>query len=196
MTPVSPTPPATSRTGGRDDRDGRADRDEYAERGERGRQGTADGFTATEQHRSTDQHRSTERRGTEHRPTERRDTAREETGTGTSTLIPHDETDQLTSRMRHAVAGFVDRPRDAVEEADQVLEELAARFTEAVNARRRTLRGSWHADGATAGDNGRTDRGNGRTDGADTATPASADTEQLRLALRDYRALTERLLHV
>ncbi|MFF9058015.1 hypothetical protein ACF09K_04795 [Streptomyces sp. NPDC014882] len=109
-------------------------------------------------------------------------------GTGTAhgadgtSLLPHDECDRLSERMRHAVAGFVERPRDAVEEADQVLEELAARFTDAVNGRRRTLRGSWQL--AEDGEGGK---------GAVAGTP---DTEQLRLALRDYRELTDRLLHL
>ncbi|MEV6619067.1 hypothetical protein AB0N31_35490 [Streptomyces sp. NPDC051051] len=94
-------------------------------------------------------------------------------------LLPHDECDKLSERMRHAVAGFVDRPRDAVEEADHVLEELAARFTDAVNSRRRTLRGSWQL-----------------ADGRKGAPAETADTEQLRLALRDYRELTDRLLHL
>ncbi|MFF8189972.1 hypothetical protein ACF05L_03610 [Streptomyces bobili] len=94
-------------------------------------------------------------------------------------LLPHDECDKLSSRMQHAVAGFVDRPRDAVEEADQVLEDLAARFTDAVNSRRRTLRGSWQV-----------------TDDKKGNTATAADTEQLRLALRDYRELTDRLLHI
>ena len=88
-------------------------------------------------------------------------------------LLPHDDTDTFEARLRHAVAGFVDAPNDSVQEADHVLEELAARFTDAVTERRRTLRGSWRTDGAEA-----------------------ADTERLRLALRDYRELAERLLHV
>ncbi|MFJ8104988.1 hypothetical protein [Streptomyces sp. NPDC096132] len=95
-----------------------------------------------------------------------------------SPLLPRDECDDLASRMQHAVGGFVDGPRDAVTEADHVLEELAERFTDAVNQRRRTLRGSWQA----------TESGKPGS--------ATADTEQLRLALRDYRELTERLLHV
>ncbi|MFE9623410.1 hypothetical protein [Streptomyces sp. NPDC006527] len=95
-----------------------------------------------------------------------------------SPLLPHEECDKLTARIQHAVAEFVERPRDAVEEADHVLEELTTRFTDAVNSRRRTLRGSWQL----------TD------DREDAAT--TADTEQLRLALRDYRELTERLLHM
>ncbi|WP_266381765.1 hypothetical protein [Streptomyces canus] len=94
-------------------------------------------------------------------------------------LLPHEETDKLSTRLQHAVAGFVDEPRSAVEEADHVLEEVAARFTEAVTQRRRTLRNSWQT-----GDGGRDDKAVG-----------AGDTEQLRLALRDYRELTERLLH-
>jgi hypothetical protein len=108
----------------------------------------------------------------------------EDRGTGTapggspttgSSLLPHDENDKLTTRLQHAVGGFVDEPRSAVEEADQVLEEVTARFTDAMTRRRRTLRTSWET---SAGDRG------------------STDTEQLRLALRDYRELTERLLRL
>ncbi|MDX3517263.1 hypothetical protein [Streptomyces scabiei] len=90
-------------------------------------------------------------------------------------LLPHDENDKLATRLQHAVGGFVDEPRSAVEEADQVLEEVTARFTDAMTRRRRTLRTSWET---SAGDRG------------------STDTEQLRLALRDYRELTERLLRL
>lgn len=105
-------------------------------------------------------------------------------------LLPEDECDRIASRMRHAVVGFVDGPRDAVEEADQVLEELAARLTDAVDRRRRTLRGSWQESA-----NGKGDGGKDRAATAATSAP-TVDTEQLRLALRDYRALTERLLHL
>jgi hypothetical protein len=94
-------------------------------------------------------------------------------------LFPHDESDKLGSQLQHAVAGFVDGPRASVEEADHVLEEIAARFTEAVTQRRRTLRHSWQS----------VESGEGKP-------VSSADTEQLRLALKDYRELAERLLHV
>jgi hypothetical protein len=93
-------------------------------------------------------------------------------------LLRLDDTDKLTARLQHAVAGFVDAPRDAVQEADRALQELTERFTEAVTERRRTLRRSWQDDGV----------------GEDKAE-AATDTEQLRLALRDYRELAERLLH-
>ncbi|MFF6782735.1 hypothetical protein [Streptomyces sp. NPDC012510] len=96
--------------------------------------------------------------------------------TAGASLLPHDECDKLSLRLHDAVGGFVDEPRSAVEEADHVLEDVAARFAEAVTQRRRTLRASWHT---TADDRA-----------------ASTDTEQLRLALRDYRELTERLLRL
>ncbi|MFD3338818.1 hypothetical protein ACWHA6_35405 [Streptomyces anthocyanicus] len=92
-------------------------------------------------------------------------------------LLPPGESDRLGERLHHAVAGFVDAPRASVEEADRVLEEIAARFADAVAHRRRTLRTSWQeAD-------------------KDRGTP-STDTEQLRLALRDYRELADRLMRL
>lgn len=106
-----------------------------------------------------------------------------ENGSGTHhRLLPHDDTDQLAAQLQHAVAGFVDAPREAVQEADDVLRELAERFANAVAERRRTLRRSWETAG-TAGP-------------GDGQTAAATDTEQLRLALRDYRELADRLLHV
>ena len=95
------------------------------------------------------------------------------TGPATGRLLPHEESDKLELRLRQAVAGFVDGPRDSVAEADHVVEEIAGRFTEAVTRRRRTLRMSWQEG-----------------DRKETAP----DTEQLRLALRDYRELAELLL--
>ncbi|MFG2433299.1 hypothetical protein [Streptomyces sp. NPDC048508] len=91
-------------------------------------------------------------------------------------LLPGDEYDKFSERMRHAVGGFVDGPEASVEEADHVLEELASRFTEAVSQRRRSLRTSWQSGGE--------------------GKASAADTEKLRLALQDYREMTERLLHI
>lgn len=91
-------------------------------------------------------------------------------------LLAHEESDELEQRLTQAVSRFVDGPRDAVAEADRVLEEIAARFTEAITRRRRTLRNTWQ-----------------NTDSGDAT--GTADTEQLRLALRDYRELAQRLLN-
>ncbi|GGU44345.1 hypothetical protein [Streptomyces daghestanicus] len=100
-------------------------------------------------------------------------------GAGTP-LLPHGEYGKLEERLHHAVAGFVDGPRAAVEEADRVLEEITSRLTDAVTHRRRTLRESWRT-----ADGGRDDR-----------EATAADTEQLRLALRDYRELSETLMRL
>ena len=92
---------------------------------------------------------------------------------GSHELLAHDATDTLARRLQHAVSEFIDEPRDAVAEADMVLGELAEQVTEAVEQRRRSLRTSWQA-----------------------STDDTADTEQLRLALRDYREMTQRLLRI
>ncbi|MFF3904988.1 hypothetical protein ACFYZJ_03090 [Streptomyces sp. NPDC001848] len=89
-------------------------------------------------------------------------------------LLPREECDKFELRLQHAVGRFVDRPKEAVEEADQVVQEVASRLAEAVSSRRRTLKASWQETG--------------------DASHPTADTEQLRLALRDYRATAERLL--
>ncbi|MEU1789085.1 hypothetical protein ABZ553_25100 [Streptomyces sparsogenes] len=91
-------------------------------------------------------------------------------------VIPPSDQTELTERLRHAVSGFVDAPRGAVEEADRLLEELSARLTELLADRRRTLRDTWSEDEA---------------DGAGTVR-----TEELRLAMRGYRNVLERLLSV
>ncbi|MEU3342181.1 hypothetical protein [Streptomyces sp. NPDC006668] len=85
-------------------------------------------------------------------------------------LVSQDERDKLTLRLQQALTSFVDSPREAVEEADAVLDEVAARFTDTLTERRRILRAGWQ----------------------DT----HAQTEELRLALRQYREITERLLHM
>lgn len=97
-------------------------------------------------------------------------------GGAAAPLLAREEAERWEGRIREVVGGFVDEPRAAVEQADRALEEIAARFSEAVTRRRRTLRASWE---------GAEDRG----------PAAGTDTEQLRLALRDYRELAGRLLH-
>lgn len=97
----------------------------------------------------------------------------------TTPLLPHDERDKLTERLQHAVSGFVDAPRASVEEVDRVVEEITGRVTDSLTQRRRTLRRTWQSAEAEAEE-----------------SVASADTEQLRLALRDYRELAERLLRI
>lgn len=87
-------------------------------------------------------------------------------------LLPVKEQDSLTERMQQAVADFVESPRQAVEEAESTFDKIVADLTEAIEERRRTLRTSWQAQ--------------------DT----EARTEELRLALQQYRDVGERLLRV
>ncbi|MFI6495091.1 hypothetical protein [Streptomyces sp. NPDC050564] len=87
-------------------------------------------------------------------------------------LVPQGDRDKLTLRLQQALSTFVDSPHHAVEEADAVLDEVATLFTDTLTERRRVLRTGWQ----------------------DPDT--NAQTEELRLALRQYREITERLLHM
>ncbi|MEU3738016.1 hypothetical protein AB0E78_13195 [Streptomyces sp. NPDC032198] len=87
-------------------------------------------------------------------------------------LLAQDERDKLGLRLQQALSTFVDSPRQAVEEADGLFDDAVRHLTETLTERRRTLREGWQ--------------------GHDT----EAHTEELRLALRQYREATERLLRI
>ncbi|WP_406387875.1 hypothetical protein [Streptomyces sp. NBC_00887] len=87
-------------------------------------------------------------------------------------LLPVKEQESLTERMKQAIADFVESPRQAVEEAESTFDRIVADLTEALEERRRSLRTSWQAE--------------------DT----EARTEELRVALQQYRDVGERLLRV
>jgi hypothetical protein len=91
---------------------------------------------------------------------------------GGAQLLPHGERDKLGLRLQQAVNQFVDEPRRAVEEADHVLEEATRHVAETLAEHRRSLRGTWESK----------DR--------------ESETEELRVALRKYREVTERLLQM
>lgn len=129
------------------------------------------------------------------------------TETAAPPLLPHDECDKLEQRVQHAVAGFVEAPRASVEEADRLLEEIAARFTDAVTERRKSLRQSWQASeerhrempaptNGTTPAHGGTDARTGTSASTGTATPA-AHTDDASHGVRpgDERPRSERDLH-
>ncbi|MWA15371.1 hypothetical protein [Streptomyces sp. BA2] len=87
-------------------------------------------------------------------------------------LLRQDERDKLGLRLQQALSTFVESPRQAVEEADGLFDDAVRHLTETLTQRRHTLRASWQ--------------------GHDT----EAHTEELRLALRQYREATERLLRI
>lgn len=89
-------------------------------------------------------------------------------------LLDDADRDRLGERLHHALAGFVDSPRDSVAEAAEVLDEAEKQLLASLKERRTALRAGWQKNG--------------------DARDRAADTEQLRLTLRTYREVTERLL--
>ncbi len=85
-------------------------------------------------------------------------------------LIPQERTDEYTARWDALKGGFVDEPRQAVAEADQLVRELLDELQEVFRTQREGLEQGLDAD--------------------------QASTEDLRVALRRYRSLFDRLLSV
>ncbi|MEO3790184.1 hypothetical protein ABGB14_08215 [Nonomuraea sp. B10E15] len=83
-------------------------------------------------------------------------------------LFDQDPT-QVQARWRDLQASFVDDPGEALRRADGLLGEVVESFTSSLTSRTGALRDGWKGTGAQ-------------------------DTEQLRLALRDYRNVLEHLL--
>lgn len=100
--------------------------------------------------------------------TDRTDADRAHTTAGP--LLDQDS-DDVRRRWQEVQAGFVDDPRDAVQRADSLLDEVTSSLRNALEARTTELQGRWK----------NTERN---------------DTEDLRTALRDYRTTLEQLLNV
>jgi hypothetical protein len=90
-----------------------------------------------------------------------------EAATGTAaSLVGSLDTDAIRSRFLDIQAGFVDEPRQAVEEASRFVDDLVQQVADALREQRGQLAGA--AD--------------------------DASTEDLRLALRAYRQFVDRIL--
>jgi hypothetical protein len=89
----------------------------------------------------------------------------------TAPLFSAQESKDLHSRWDVVQVGFVDEPRKAVEEADNLVATAIKRLAEVFAEERARLEGQW-------------DRGD------------SVSTEDLRLAMRRYRSFFQRLLSV
>jgi hypothetical protein len=88
---------------------------------------------------------------------------------GHEPLLPADQGDRFTARWREIQASFVDRPREAVAEADSLVADLMQRLAAGFSDERERLEGQW-------------DHGE------------DVSTEELRVALTRYRSFFERLL--
>ena len=84
-------------------------------------------------------------------------------------LLAEDEADRFRQRWESLQIGFVDRPREMVQEADELVEELMQRLTAGFNEQRSVLEEQWDSND-------------------------DASTEELRVALTRYRSFFHRLL--
>jgi hypothetical protein len=86
-------------------------------------------------------------------------------------LFPPEDGERFRARWTEIQTGFVDRPRDAVEQADTLVADLMQRLARQFDDERGSLEGQW-------------ERGD------------DVSTEELRVALTRYRSFFERLLAV
>jgi hypothetical protein len=90
-------------------------------------------------------------------------------GASTEPLLPADQSDRFTSRWEEIQTGFVDEPRESVEQADALVADLMQRLASSFADKRKQLESQWEQ-----GDD--------------------VSTEDLRVALTRYRSFFERLL--
>jgi hypothetical protein len=86
-------------------------------------------------------------------------------------LFAQNDTQEFRSQWEKIQIGFVDEPRKAVEQADELVASAIKRLAEVFAAERQTLEAEWD-----------------KTD--------NVSTEELRIALRRYRSFFDRLLSV
>ena len=91
---------------------------------------------------------------------------------GPEPLLPSDEQDKIVQSLGHALNTFADTPREALEEAESAYDEATAQLVNALAERRRLLRAGWQDQNP------------------------DAQCDDLRHALRQYREITQRLLHI
>ncbi|MEU1046632.1 hypothetical protein ABZ400_15905 [Streptomyces sp. NPDC005897] len=87
-------------------------------------------------------------------------------------LLASEERDAVLDRLRKAINTFADAPHDALQEAEGAFDDAAAHLANALAERRRALHEAWQDQDPEAHD------------------------EELRLALRQYRELTQRLIRM
>lgn len=87
----------------------------------------------------------------------------------TGALLPEEQSDRFTSQWQEIQTAFVDRPQEAVEEADALVADLMQRVTASLANERERLESQW-------------------------ARGDEVSTEDLRVALTRYRSFFDRLL--
>jgi hypothetical protein len=84
-------------------------------------------------------------------------------------LFSDEDTEEFRNRWAEIQRGFVDNPRNVVEDADRLVADLTQRITTQFGEERTLLEGQWDRDD-------------------------DVSTEELRVALKRYRSFFERLL--
>lgn len=124
---------------------------------------------------------------------------------GPEPLVPSDERDRIARRLGHAVNTFASTPDEALAEAEGAFDEATAALVDALAERRRVLRAAWEdqdpeaqdpeAQDPEAQDSGDQDSGDQDPEARDTKVrDPEARAAELRVALREYREITGRLL--
>jgi hypothetical protein len=103
------------------------------------------------------------------KPVEKTDGHQEKASAGT--LLPENVVQDLRNHFSNVQSGFVDEPQTAVRQADELVAIAMKRLAEGFTQQRNTLERQWSG-------------------GKDVST------EDLRIALRRYRAFFERLLAI
>jgi len=91
---------------------------------------------------------------------------------GPEPLLPSTERDAIAVRLGHALNTFADTPIEALEEAESAFDEATAQLVNALAERKRLLRAGWQEQ------------------------DSDTQSDELRHALRQYREITQRLLHL
>jgi hypothetical protein len=86
-------------------------------------------------------------------------------------LFSEDASTELRDRWTDVQAGFVDEPRDSVQQADALVAEVMKRLADSFSTERQSLERQW-------------------------SSGEEASTEDLRVALRRYRSFFDRLLSI
>jgi hypothetical protein len=93
-----------------------------------------------------------------------------DSGIEDATLFGRNDAEDLQARWMQVQASFVDEPRSAVQQADQLVAEVMQAMAATLASTKQGLEGQWQREG-------------------------TADTEDLRQALRQYRTFFDKLLH-
>ncbi|AXK37324.1 hypothetical protein DVA86_14045 [Streptomyces armeniacus] len=131
----------------------------------------------------------------------RRDSSAPRPGHQPERLLSRAERDELAARLSRAAEMFADDPRQGVEAADSALADAVTQLTAALAARQQGLRARWQGGSADAPGESESDSESDSESGSEPkpepeSAGAGTSGEELRLALREYEQLTERLLRI